>query len=171
MVEHVVKKTSRPKIEKVYLCASELQKMQCGVEIPHADNCRMGCPFLQLRPKGMGIKRERVSKLRNRLVNFQAAFDDIVFRWTNKQKEYLAEGKTSDAYIVRHIVELLCEPDLKVAQKKLTSHIMRTKLPLFRNYYHQAREDVKRLRKILKDHATVAKEDEKMKRKEVVDAG
>jgi len=165
-----VNKPKRPKREMEYLCSSEMQKLLCEVKVVHKDNCRIGCPFLQFRPVGSGLKRERISKLENRLVNFEAAFDEVIKKWTLKQSEFIRIGKTNDAYIARHIVELMCDPNLKFAQKKLTDHIFKTKLPLFRSYYKEGREDIKRLRKIVADHHKVQKEREKRERR-IVPAG
>jgi hypothetical protein len=157
----------KAKREMVYLCSSELQHLQCEVKVIHKDNCRIGCPFLQFRPKGAGLKREKFSKLEQRLVNFEVAFNEVINRWTLKQSEFLRQGRESDAYIVRHIIEMLCEPNLKVGQKKLTDRIFKTKLPLFRSYYKEGREDIKRLRKIVDDHHKVQKEREKRERRAV----
>lgn len=157
----------RAKREMEYLCSSELQHLQCEVKVIHKDNCRMGCPFLQFRPKGAGLKREKISRLERRLVDFEAAFDEVIKRWTVKQSEFIREGKTNDAYIIRHIIELLCETNLKFGQKKLTDHIFKTKLPLFRSYYKEGREDIKRLRKIVDDHHKVQREREKRERRAI----
>ena len=162
-----VKPQKRPKREMEYLCSSELQHLQCEVKVIHKDNCRMGCPFLQFRPKGAGLKQERISRLERRLVDFEAAFDEVIKRWTVKQSEFIRQERTNDAYIVRHIIELLCEPNLKFAQKKMTDHIFKTKLPLFRSYYKEGREDIKRLRKIVDDHHKVQREREKRERRAI----
>jgi len=160
-------KTKRIKRERVYLCSSELQKMQCGVEIPSKETCREGCPFIQVRLKGQGLKRERLSKLENRLVNFEAEFDGVIGQWARKQKDFLEREQLDDAYIIKQIIEILCEPDLRVAQRKLTSKIFAVKKPLFRDYYRTARDDVKTLRKVIADHQKVMKLREKNERRPV----
>jgi len=95
---------------------------------------------------------KKLDMMERRLVNFEAAFDDIIKKWTDKRLELIQQQQTNDAYIIHHICELLCEPDLRIVQKKLNLHIGRVKFPLFRNYYREARTDVQRLRLILSNH-------------------
>lgn len=152
-------KVKRIKREKTYECLSDTQKEMCGVKVIGTE-CREGCPFLKVSTSG--ISRDmKIAMLEKRLVNFEKEFDTVLAKWAKKQADFLKADKTNDAYIVRRIIEVMCEPDLKVAQKKITSHVMKTELPLFRNYYKEAREDIKRLRSIIAAHQKLKKLKEK----------
>jgi hypothetical protein len=148
-------KVKRIKREKTYECLSDTQREACGVQVVGVA-CREGCPFLRVGMSGIH-KDQKIAMLEKRLVNFEAEFDTILGQWARKQQKFIEEDKPNDAFIIRRIIEILCEPDLKVAQKKITSHVMKTELPLFRNYYKTAREDIKRLRKIVADHKKLQK--------------
>lgn len=154
-------KKERVPIEWVYLCASELSKLSCGVQDPGPERCRMGCPFLQKRRPGQGPKRVRTFGLKSRLVDYGQERLNIIGQWTTKEREMKEQGKPNDEYIMHHIVEILNDPNPKVVYKLLTSAIRRCKLPLFRDYYRKARTDMLRLKKIQKDHIRARKMAEK----------
>lgn len=141
----------------IYLCASPLQKLQCGVEEPSPGTCRLGCPFMQKRKPGQDLKREKFSRLEERLVDFEAQRMTIVDQWERKSRNATTEG-----YIMANICEILKDsPTPDVCFKRLTKEIQSCQLPLFRDYYRKAREDVSGLRKIVRDHETVRKLKEK----------
>lgn len=112
---------------------------------------------MQKRKPGQGLKREKFSKLEERLVDFEAERMTIVDQWERKSRAATTEG-----YIMANICEILKDsPTPDVCFKRLTDQINRCQLPLFRDYYRKAREDVARLRKIVRDHETVRKMREK----------
>ena len=143
----------RKKAVWIYLCSSPMQKLQCGVEGPSPGTCRLGCPFMQKRKPGQGLKREKFSKMEERLVDFEAQRLTVVQYWAGKERTATSEG-----YIMHHICEILEDsPTPDVCFKRLSEEIRRCQLPLFRDYYRKAREDVAKLRKIARDHETVRK--------------
>lgn len=150
-------KPARKGIAWVYLCGSELQRLQCSVIEPGPLACRVGCPFLQKRKPGQGLKREKYVQLEKRLVDFGTRRAEIILKWSDKARTMENSGMPDDAFIMGKIVDAISEPAPQTAGKLLTDLIRRCKLPLFRNYYKQARDDIAMLRKIQKQHERARK--------------
>jgi len=102
-------------------------------------------------------KQARIERLESLLVDYNHEFSQIVAKWKNKKEVFESSGSKDDAYVIGVILSNFENPNLKVCQKKLSNLIIRTKLPLFRDYYRKAREDVVRLRKVVAMHDKLKK--------------
>lgn len=149
---------SEPKRERLYKCVgSDDQRIACGVRDPSRLNCRPCCPFLKFTINMDGVNRAKLARLEGKLVNFDVEYSNILTKWDNKQTDLLSEGKEHDAFIIREILDCLSEDSLKIANRRLTAHVQKTELPVFRDYYRKAREDVRKLKAIVSAHNKVKK--------------
>jgi Rad3-related DNA helicase len=147
-----------PKRERLYKCiGSDDQRIACGVRDPSKLNCRPCCPFLKFTLNMEHVNRAKLETMSKKLVNFDVEYSTILNKWSNMQTDLLAEGKEHDAYIIREVLDCLSEESLKIANKRLSLHVSKTELPVFRDYYRKAREDVHRLKAIVASHHKVKK--------------
>jgi hypothetical protein len=103
-------------------------------------------------------KEPNLDLMEKRLVNFRIICDEVILKWSQKYRDSVVD---SDRYIYNHIIEILLMPDLKVAAKKLNARIMAVHVPLLRSYYKEAREDLRRMRKVQGDHKKFLKAKER----------
>lgn len=117
---------------------------------------------LKLTPEEKEAKKwekldKRINELEKRLINFGAERERILIFWKNKESAFEKEGLRDEAYIINCICGLIEEADPNVAYKKLTVKIRQCQLPLLRDFYRKAREDISRLRTIQLEHTKLRK--------------